>query len=41
LYEQVGYVRFGVAVQLVEWHHDVAVGEVADTAHLLMNGASR
>jgi hypothetical protein len=36
LYEQVGYVGFSVAVQLVERDYDVTVGEVAHTAHLLM-----
>jgi hypothetical protein len=40
LYEQVGYVGFGVAVQLVEWYHDITVGEVAHTAHLLMYRSS-
>jgi hypothetical protein len=41
LYEQVGYVSFGVAVQFVEWYYDVTVGEVAYATHLLMHRASR
>ena len=40
LYEQVGYVGFGVTVQLVEWYHDITVGKVAHAAHLLVYGSS-
>jgi hypothetical protein len=40
LYQQVGDVRFGVAVKFVERDHDVSVGEVADATHLLMHRAS-
>ena len=40
MYEQVGYICFGVSVQLVEWYHDITVSKVADTAHLLMYGTS-
>jgi hypothetical protein len=40
LNEQVCDVRFGVAVQLIQRNNDITVGEVTDTAHLLMHRTS-
>jgi hypothetical protein len=40
LYQEVGNVRFGVPVQLVQGDDDITVGQVADATHLLMHRPS-
>jgi hypothetical protein len=40
LYQQIGNIGFGVAVQLGEWYDDVAVRQVPHSTHLFVNRSS-
>ena len=39
LHQQIGYVGLGIAVKFVQGYNDVAVGQVAHAAHLVVQGA--